>query len=87
MMPPKEREALSGQCSSLSGASNFGVRVHHTQPKNCVPYRKQKAFLLTHLEMLSRFETTYLRGENTKNQYSPLLRTTHLTQTLSNLIQ
>jgi hypothetical protein len=26
-MPPKEREALSGQCSSLSGASNFGVRV------------------------------------------------------------
>ena len=26
-MPPKEQEALSGQCSSLSGASNFGVRV------------------------------------------------------------
>ena len=27
LMLPKEREALSGQCSSLSGASNFGVRV------------------------------------------------------------
>jgi len=25
-MLPEEREALSGQCSSLSGASNFGVR-------------------------------------------------------------
>jgi hypothetical protein len=24
-MLPEEREALSGQCSSLSGASNFGV--------------------------------------------------------------
>jgi len=27
-MPPEEREALSGQCSSLSGASNFGVWVY-----------------------------------------------------------
>jgi hypothetical protein len=31
-MPPKDRKALSGQCSRLSGASNFGVRIETQTP-------------------------------------------------------
>ena len=31
-MPPKDRKALIGQCSRLSGASNFGVRIETQTP-------------------------------------------------------
>ena len=36
-MPPKKWKALSSQCSSISGASNFGVRDNHFSPTHtCV---------------------------------------------------
>lgn len=35
---PKEREALSSQCSILSGASNFGIRVKMDWGQECPHY-------------------------------------------------